>query len=191
MGAGLGGGQAGYGAGQLPSGLAPGTDSAFQATDLSRIGPVAAARQQLGNPKPPVFDATTVRVNLRRRAASGSPSPMAAMSSSSFRFSPTACCPTTIQPAEHLAQRGHARCPLPREPQSAGYLLTLVSTPLADGVQTARPAPHGAHRQPWYRPQWVSPPLRAARIRYPAQRLDQRQTLPWSFRRTHGSPPVL
>ena len=60
-----------------------------------------------------------------------------------------------IQPAErrHLVQRGHARCPLPGEPQSLGYLLPLVSTPLADGVQTARPAQHGTHRQ-----SLISPP---------------------------------
>ena len=38
----------------------------FQSTDLSQMRPVAVAHQQLGHPKPPLFDATTVLVDLRR-----------------------------------------------------------------------------------------------------------------------------
>ena len=81
----------------------------------------------------------------------------------------------TVQPAEHLVQRGYAGGALPGEAQRLRYLLALVSSPLTDGVQAAGPAQHGADGQPKNRPQRMSTTVSAARVRQPSHHIQQRQ----------------
>ncbi len=72
LGTGVGGRQAGNGIGYFSSGFRLrriAADDAFQSAHLGQMGPVAVAHQQVGSPSAlgrPLFDATTVPVNLHR-----------------------------------------------------------------------------------------------------------------------------
>ena len=78
--AGIGGRPAGNGVGHVATGGVLAADGAFQSADLGQMGPVAVAHQQVGGPSAyggPLFDATTVLVNLHRLGFFQFPSQMA------------------------------------------------------------------------------------------------------------------